>query len=226
MQKLIIGIAPRLSVELASDDIKQVIEQAAFWSSLPDRCPLCQSELIFFHRDPQDNDYWGMQCLGPVTHETNFGVYKTRQGLYYKGEAEWAKSFDAYQIKRANPGQAQQTAPQSSTAPPPLRQAANQNSTAPVEYPDNVIAQNLGELVTAKQLGMIRALSRELRFDPNEECNNVLKCRTDELSKGAASSFIKHLQEMQRPGEGGPQVPLAARVPATPPFDPDGDIPF
>jgi hypothetical protein len=68
-------------------------------------------------------------------------------------------------------------------------------------FPDQPIAKNLGELVTAKQLGMIRALSRELRIDADEECNSVMKCRTDELSKSAASSFIKHLQELQRPAE-------------------------
>jgi predicted nucleic acid-binding Zn finger protein len=68
-------------------------------------------------------------------------------------------------------------------------------------FPTQPIAKNLGELVTAKQLGMIRALARELRMDADEECNSVMKCRSDELSKSAASSFIKHLQEMQRPGE-------------------------
>jgi predicted nucleic acid-binding Zn finger protein len=68
-------------------------------------------------------------------------------------------------------------------------------------FPTQPIARNLGELVTAKQLGMIRALARELRIDADEECNSVMNCRTDELSKAAASSFIKHLQEMQRPGE-------------------------
>lgn len=68
-------------------------------------------------------------------------------------------------------------------------------------FPDQPVAKNLGELVTAKQLGMIRALARELRIDSDEECNSVMKCRTDELSKSAASSFIKHLQELQRPSE-------------------------
>ena len=68
-------------------------------------------------------------------------------------------------------------------------------------FPDQPVARNLGELVTAKQLGMIRALARELRIDADEECNSVMSCRSDELSKSAASSFIKHLQEMQRPGE-------------------------
>jgi len=68
-------------------------------------------------------------------------------------------------------------------------------------FPDQPVARNLGQLVTAKQLGMIRALARELRIDADEECNSVMNCRSDELSKSAASSFIKHLQEMQRPGE-------------------------
>ena len=68
-------------------------------------------------------------------------------------------------------------------------------------FPDQPVAKNLGELVTAKQLGMIRALARELRIDADEECNSVMQCRSDELSKSAASSFIKHLQEMQRPSE-------------------------
>jgi predicted nucleic acid-binding Zn finger protein len=68
-------------------------------------------------------------------------------------------------------------------------------------FPDQPVAKSLGELVTAKQLGMIRALARELRIDADEECNSVMHCRSDELSKSAASSFIKHLQEMQRPSE-------------------------
>jgi hypothetical protein len=68
-------------------------------------------------------------------------------------------------------------------------------------FPEQPIARNLGELVTAKQLGMIRALARELRVDPDEECNSIMRCRTDELSKSAASSFIKHLQEVKRPAD-------------------------
>lgn len=66
------------------------------------------------------------------------------------------------------------------------------------EFPSNPIALSLGDLVTAKQLGMIRALARELGIDPDEECNTVMQCNTDELTKRAASSLIQHLQEMQR----------------------------
>ncbi len=66
------------------------------------------------------------------------------------------------------------------------------------EFPANPIAKSLSDLVTAKQLGMIRAIAREIGVDPDEECNTAMQCRTDELSKRAASSFIQHLQDMQK----------------------------
>lgn len=65
-------------------------------------------------------------------------------------------------------------------------------------FPANPIARSLSDLVTAKQLGMIRALSREIGIDADEESNTVMECKTDELSKRAASSFIQHLQDLQK----------------------------
>jgi hypothetical protein len=65
------------------------------------------------------------------------------------------------------------------------------------EIPSNPIAKSLSDLVTAKQLGMIRAMAREIGVDPDEECNNLMQCKTDELSKKAASALISHFQEMQ-----------------------------
>ena len=65
-------------------------------------------------------------------------------------------------------------------------------------FPPEPVARNLGELVTAKQLGMIRAIARELGIDPNEECQSVMNCTTDELSKKAASALIQHFQDIQK----------------------------
>ena len=67
-------------------------------------------------------------------------------------------------------------------------------------YPSNPIARSLSDLVTAKQLGMIRALARELGVDPDEECQTAMNCKTDELSRKAASALIQHLQDMQKGG--------------------------
>lgn len=74
-------------------------------------------------------------------------------------------------------------------------------------FPSNPIAKSLGDLVTAKQLGMIRALGREAGLDIEEECNTVMSCKTDELSKKAASAFIQHLQTAQNV-EAPAQTPL------------------
>jgi hypothetical protein len=64
-------------------------------------------------------------------------------------------------------------------------------------FPSNPIARSLFDLVTAKQLGMIRAMSRELGLDPSEECREMMECSPDELSKRAASAFIGHLLEIR-----------------------------
>jgi hypothetical protein len=76
------------------------------------------------------------------------------------------------------------------------------------DFPADPIARSLGDLVTAKQLGMIRAIAREINIDPDEECNTVMRCSTDELTKRAASSLIQHLQDMQRNNDSSIKPPL------------------
>ncbi|CAN5505615.1 hypothetical protein BH10ACI1_BH10ACI1_04230 [soil metagenome] len=75
-------------------------------------------------------------------------------------------------------------------------------------FPSNPMARSLSDLVTAKQLGMIRAISREIGVDADEECQTIMQCKTDELSKKAASGLIQHLQDLQKQQE----------VPATTPM--------
>ncbi len=65
------------------------------------------------------------------------------------------------------------------------------------DFPRDPLAKSMADLVTPKQLGMIRALAREAGVDVEEECQQVLRCRTEELSKRAASSFIDHLKNSQ-----------------------------
>jgi hypothetical protein len=73
-----------------------------------------------------------------------------------------------------------------------------QTGSAPQnEFPRDPLAKSMGDLVTPKQLGMIRALAREAGVDTEEECQQTLRCRTEELSKKAASSFIDHLKNLQ-----------------------------
>jgi len=68
----------------------------------------------------------------------------------------------------------------------------------PGEFPKDPLAKSMADLVTPKQLGMIRALAREAGVDPEEESQQVMRVRTEELSKRAASSFIDHLKGLGR----------------------------
>jgi hypothetical protein len=78
-----------------------------------------------------------------------------------------------------------------------------EGTAAPQAFPRDPLAKSMADLVTPKQLGMIRALAREAGVDVEEECQSVLRCKTDELSKRAASSFIDHLKGLQQEAAGG-----------------------
>lgn len=60
------------------------------------------------------------------------------------------------------------------------------------------IAKSLGDMITGKQLGMIRAIAREADLDAERECAQLMHCSIEELSKRAASDLIDHLQDLQR----------------------------
>jgi hypothetical protein len=82
----------------------------------------------------------------------------------------------------------------------PEQPAQGQQAFPPAPAPSTIadpFAKSMSDLVTPKQLGMVRALARERGVDHDEECQAVFKCKTDELSKRAASSFIDHLKELQ-----------------------------
>lgn len=219
MQKVIIGLAPNMTVEVTSESVKDLIRQAAFWTDLPTVCPLCGSSLVLYHRDPQDNDYWGQACTGPVTHEANFGVNKNEEkGLYYKGE--WQDAFGPYQRN------GQQPRPQSGQQQPYQANDMTGRQQAPAPQ-GNPVAQTLGDMVTAKQLEMIRAIAREIKMDEQYECKRLMNCGVEDLSKRAASDFIEHLQTVQRTGIKVAPAPAAAPNTGTAPVSshPNGGLP-
>jgi hypothetical protein len=59
---------------------------------------------------------------------------------------------------------------------------------------DDPVARSISELITTKQLGMIRAIARERGVDADAICKDLLKCRISELSRKAASVLIERLQ--------------------------------
>lgn len=58
--------------------------------------------------------------------------------------------------------------------------------------------KTLNDLITPKQLWMIRNLGREIGCDVEQECKAMLQCGLEEISKRAASSFIDYLKRRQQ----------------------------
>lgn len=76
---------------------------------------------------------------------------------------------------------------------PPTGEAYRHPEVRPVPDP---VAKSMADIVTPRQLGMIRALGREIGLEVDEECQAHLHCKTEELSKRAASNFIDHLKAL------------------------------
>jgi hypothetical protein len=61
-------------------------------------------------------------------------------------------------------------------------------------FPQDPMAKGTADLVTPKQLGMIRALAREAGVNAEQECLSLLGCKPEDLNKRAASSLIDYLK--------------------------------
>jgi hypothetical protein len=120
--------------------------------------------------------------IGTGTAESELGIKKAEHDALKRAAVKFGIARDLY--KRES-----EVIERDGAVPPPTDNGG---------YPSNPIARSLSDLVTAKQLGMIRALAREMGVDPDVECNSVMNCKTDELSRKAASSLIQHLQDMQK----------------------------
>lgn len=110
---------------------------------------------------------------------------------YFIAELRAAKANLERLIREAEAAQHEQIA-----AEPSQPQGSHPPAPEPSQIRDP-LAKSMSDLVTPKQLGMIRALARERGVDHEEECQSVFKCLTDELSKRAASSFIDHLKALE-----------------------------
>lgn len=77
----------------------------------------------------------------------------------------------------------------------PSAQPVVESQTLPFNDP---IAKNLADMITSKQLSMIRGIAREANLDAEAECSQLLHCSIAELSKKAASHLIAYLQNLQQ----------------------------
>ncbi len=131
--------------------------------------------------------------IGTGTSETELGIKKAEHDALKRAAVKFGIARELYKKESDR-------IERDGAVPTPTNDNNNNNNNNG-GFPANPIARSLSDLVTAKQLGMIRAMSREIGVDADTECQNVMQCKTDELSKKAASGFIQHLQDMQKNSE-------------------------
>jgi len=129
--------------------------------------------------------------IGTGTADSEMGIKKAEHDALKRAAVKFGIARDLYKKES-------DTIEREGAVPPPQNDG----------FPANPIAKSLSDLVTAKQLGMIRAIAREINVDADEECQNVMQCKTDELSKKAASGLIQHLQDLQKNQEVPMQQPM------------------
>jgi len=77
-------------------------------------------------------------------------------------------------------------------------EAAEEGGGIGLNIPRDPRPKTLGDMVTPKQLWMIRNLGREIGCDIEQECQSLMQSNLEEISKRAASSFIDYLKRRQQ----------------------------
>lgn len=89
MSQEIVIVCPLFSVKITGENERDLIRQAAFWLSLPTKCPLCRSTLALDYRTPKTFKYYTLKCNGTTTHCVNLGQAQADGSLYYDDKKAW-----------------------------------------------------------------------------------------------------------------------------------------
>ena len=68
-------------------------------------------------------------------------------------------------------------------------------------FPKEPLARTLADLITPRQINLIRAIGRDSGFDIEQECQSLLGCPIEGISKRAASCLIDYLLRKQQEGD-------------------------
>jgi hypothetical protein len=122
--------------------------------------------------------------VGTGMADSETGIKKAEHDALKRAAIKFGIARDLYQRESEVIEKQQPAAAPAEEAPP-------DRVLKPVPDP---VAKSMADIVTPRQLGMIRALGREIGLDVDEECQTHLHCKTEELSKRGASNFIDHLK--------------------------------
>lgn len=171
-QKIIITL-PTFRIEIAGDHETELIKKAAFWQSIPDKCPKCGSSLKLNYRTPQTFEYYELQCTGSPSHSVNFGESKGTHNLYYDTKKDW-KTYDPAGVDPADRGPA---------TPVPASPPAERRE--PTERPPTAAER----AATAESPGVIQSR--------NDLLGLINKCKGLKIPAGIESFEVKDLSGAQ-----------------------------
>lgn len=78
-----------------------------------------------------------------------------------------------------------------------LAYGLSQSNRKSNNIPSNPIAQSLFDMITSKQISIIKSTATALTVDAERECQKLMHCSVGELSRKAAAYLIDYLEAIQ-----------------------------
>lgn len=192
-----------VQLTLETVDTKDAIEQLQFWNSIPEKCPVCESQLVFNHYVAQSFKFYGVRCMGEKErHQLNFHTYKDNKGFFIKdGEATDKSKWSKWSLRqsgeeeeallnepqrdapRDRSGGAQEPRSESRPETDEDLQKTAQTLKASVkrETVDNQSVMRVGAFTVSLRAGKLvcdcRKFAKELTTRPDFECEHIRAAR-------------------------------------------------
>jgi hypothetical protein len=120
--------------------------------------------------------------VGTGAGDTETGIKKAEHDALKRAAVKFGIARDLYQRESESAVEAGEN--RTKQSPKSLA------SDAPISDPT---AKDMSDLITPKQLSMIRRLAQESSMDAEAECQTMYKCKVEDLNKRAASKLIETL---------------------------------
>jgi hypothetical protein len=187
MQKLTLKLNDRMSISIEGDKAQDLIRNAAFWQSIPDKCGICAASLVFDYQTPQTYKYYKLKCTGPTPHTVNLSERSDHSGMYFDARKPW----ETWRIGADDAGN---NAAAAGVAGPPAQ------ATQPPEHPNSPNGER-GKLIATVKRNYDDCRDRNIPgFDKVKL--QILNRFTDEQLANAAA-YLKNLLDNPKPKPAG-----------------------